>query len=73
MKKFSLILIMCFVLFMLNAKHVTYYETDALTSSLISDICQDKDGFIWIGTEYGLNKFDGIRYTKYIHDESDST
>ena len=25
-------------------------------------------GYIWIGTEYGLNKYDGYRFTNYFHD-----
>lgn len=40
---------------------------------MINNIYQDKRGFIWIATEYGLNKFDGNRFTLYTHDENDST
>ena len=52
------------------------YTADRLTSSLISCISQDKYGYIWIGTENGLNKFDGYRFTNYIKDnlnDKDST
>ena len=52
------------------------YTADKLTSSLISCISQDKYGYIWVGTENGLNKFDGYRFTNYIKDnlnENDST
>lgn len=44
------------------------YTADRLTSSLISCISQDKYGYIWIGTENGLNKFDGYRFTNYLKD-----
>ena len=49
------------------------YPSDQLTSGLITCICQDKYGYIWIGTEYGLNKFDGYRFTPYLHSSNDST
>ena len=49
------------------------YTSGKLSSSLINCIVQDKYGFIWIGTEYGLNKFDGYRFTTYFHDAKDST
>ena len=52
----------------------TFYTTgEHLSSSLINDIYQDKQGFIWIATEYGLNLFDGNRFTTYKHNEKDST
>lgn len=49
------------------------YTPDKLSSGLITCICQDIYGYIWIGTEYGLNKFDGYRYTAYHHNQQDST
>ncbi len=32
---------------------------------------QDRHGYIWIGTWYGLNKFDGYRFTIYTHRNDD--
>ncbi len=49
------------------------YTPDKLSSGLITCICQDRYGYIWIGTEFGLNKFDGYRYTAYHHNKQDST
>ena len=49
------------------------YTPDKLSSGLITCICQDRYGYLWIGTEYGLNKFDGYRYTAYHHNRKDST
>jgi signal transduction histidine kinase/ligand-binding sensor domain-containing protein/DNA-binding response OmpR family regulator len=40
---------------------------------LINHLLQDNRGYIWIATEYGLNRFDGIKFTTYYHHENDST
>ena len=48
------------------------YNTESLSSNLITGICQDQRGYLWIGTEYGLNKFDGVHFTQYYHDETDT-
>ena len=36
-------------------------------------IIQDRKGFIWSGTEFGLYRFDGIRYQRYALGRNDST
>ena len=58
---------------LLSQTSVIYTTGDHISSSLINRIYQDKSGFIWIATEYGLNKFDGNRFVLYTHDENDST
>ena len=49
------------------------YTGEQMSSSLIECVTQDKYGFLWVGTEYGLNKFDGYRFTSYFSDPKDST
>lgn len=49
------------------------YGFGELSSNLINSIAQDKYGYIWIATEYGLNKYDGVRFSPYLHDVQDST
>lgn len=44
-----------------------------LSSSLINCIVQDRYGLMWIGTEYGLSRFDGYHFTNYFHDDNDTT
>lgn len=49
-----------------------FYTSEKLSSNLITCICQDKSGYIWTGTEYGLNKYDGYRFTTYLYDSDNA-
>lgn len=40
---------------------------DGLSSNTITDIAQDDQGFLWIATTDGLNRFDGTEITQYYH------
>lgn len=55
------------------AKKSKLYSCDDLTCNLITDIIQDSRGFVWVATEYGLNKFDGMHFVKYLHNDKDKT
>jgi signal transduction histidine kinase/ligand-binding sensor domain-containing protein len=41
-----------------------------LTSKIIQSIAQDQQGFIWLGTEGGLYKYDGYEFTTYQQEAS---
>jgi signal transduction histidine kinase/ligand-binding sensor domain-containing protein/AraC-like DNA-binding protein len=43
---------------------------DGLSDTQIQCISQDKKGFMWFGTPYGLNKYDGNGFTQYLHNPS---
>lgn len=45
------------------------YGIGELSSYLINKFAQDSYGYIWIATDYGLNKYDGIRFTHYLNNE----
>ncbi len=45
---------------------------ETLSSKRISDIYQDHDGFIWVSTDNGLNRFDGNKVFAYNHVEGDT-
>ncbi|GAA4784379.1 two-component regulator propeller domain-containing protein [Olivibacter ginsenosidimutans] len=46
---------------------------DGLSQSSVLDITKDKQGFMWIATRYGLNRYDGIRFKIYENDPRDSS
>jgi PAS domain S-box-containing protein len=50
-----------------------YGVDDGISQSVILCIYQDSEGYIWFGTQDGLNKFDGYSFEKYYFDPSDST
>lgn len=69
-----LVVCLCCIAQYSEAQTGKVYTTDmGLSSSLINQIFQDKQGFIWVTTEYGLNKFDGLRFTNYRHISADSS
>jgi ligand-binding sensor domain-containing protein len=39
---------------------------DGLSEGMVFDIIQDKKGFIWIATKYGLNRFDGTDFVTFL-------
>lgn len=45
---------------------------DGLSHNAINCIYQDRRGFMWLGTEDGLNKYDGYQFLVYYHDPLDS-
>ena len=47
---------------------VTNYDPSLLSSNLFTDITRDCRGYLWVATEYGLNKFDGNSFTAYYGD-----
>jgi len=59
----------------LNAQIGTFYTTDneLISSSLINYLYQDRRNYIWIATEDGLNKYDGVKFTVYKNHPDDST
>ena len=58
----------------LNAEKARIFTPDnGLSNSHINHIYQDSEGFIWISTENGLNKFNGYEFTVYSGDPNDTT
>ncbi len=60
--------------------HSIRFETldieDGLSQNTVACILQDRTGFIWLGTQDGLNRYDGYSFTRYKrapHDPSTLT
>ena len=54
-----------------NVKFRRLSIEDGLSQSSVETIVQDHEGFMWIGTEDGLNRFDGYTFKQYRHDPDD--
>ncbi len=39
-----------------------------LSQTQVSEIVQDDQGFMWFGTQYGLNRYDGYEFKVFMHD-----
>lgn len=72
-KHLGILFILCLFWGQSSSENIRFYDSGQLSCNLITKICQDNRGFIWVGTEYGLNKFDGVRFTQYLSRENDST
>lgn len=54
----------------LHFDHITVKE--GLSSNVVNCITEDQQGFIWIGTINGLNRYDGYRFKHYYHSNTDT-
>ncbi|MEO6611597.1 MAG: two-component regulator propeller domain-containing protein [Chitinophagaceae bacterium] len=51
-----------------NKYYFTHYTTTTgLVSSEVNTVIQDADGYIWVGTNEGLQRFDGTRFRTFRH------
>ena len=76
MKRFILFSIFCFVQMLTCFSYANsgrLYTSNDMSSSLIRCIIQDKYGFIWVGTNFGLNRFDGYKFSTYLCNPADTT
>ena len=53
----------------LKLEHLT--TNDGLSQSSITEILQDRRGFMWIATRDGLNRYDGNTFVVYKHNPND--
>ena len=51
----------------------TFTVEDGLSSNVVNAILQTRNGFLWIGTDAGLNRFNGRHFTPIYFRGSEST
>src|SRR6267154_3395540 len=50
--------------------HAAWKASDGFTKGVILAIAQTPDGYLWLGTEFGLYRFDGVRAIPWQPEES---
>ena len=77
MNQLKLNIVRCVLLFALFVAHSFLYAQknnfsfdhlgirDGLSQSYVNCVVQDKHGFMWFGTQDGLNKYDGYHFNVY--------
>jgi len=73
--KYSWFILFCFFLPSLHAQEMTlmlqhYSVNEGLSHRQVNAIHQDQQGFVWVGTEYGLNRFDGYQFKWWTKEEN---
>jgi signal transduction histidine kinase/ligand-binding sensor domain-containing protein len=70
--------IMFFIPFLTAFPQFQQYKFDhistekGLVSSTVNAIIQDRQGFLWFGTEEGLSRYDGYSFKNYTHSSENS-
>ncbi|MFN2438867.1 MAG: two-component regulator propeller domain-containing protein [Chitinophagaceae bacterium] len=71
-------IICCFLLSVIicrgqeNLRFEHFTSENGLSENVVYSIYQDKNGFLWIGTHDGLNRYDGYGFKKFRHNPNDS-
>ncbi len=71
-KNISILFLICSLSQVLQAQLYpfrTYSIEQGLSESVVNDIIQDRDGYIWMATGYGLNRFDGLTLENFFEDK----
>ena len=54
-----------------NRKLDFFGASDGLSHGLITSLAQDNSGYIWVGTQNGVNRFDGYEFESYFSEPDD--
>lgn len=47
----------------------SFTTRDGLASNVVNTVIQDRQGYIWIGTNLGLTRYDGYRFVNFFVEE----
>ncbi len=56
-----------------NFNFINFSSKDGLSSNTVNAILKDTLGYMWFGTDDGLNRFDGVNFKVYRYNSRDST
>ncbi|ALU42785.1 ligand-binding sensor domain-containing diguanylate cyclase [Pseudoalteromonas rubra] len=73
--RFILLLLLCIFTTGVNAAINDYVVKqwsmqNGLPSQSIKSVVQDQQGYIWLGTQFGLSRFDGLQFSNYTTQNS---
>lgn len=57
----------------LNFNFKNHGVDEGLSQSTVNVVIQDSRGFMWFGTQIGLNRYDGYSYKTFYHKKNDTT
>ncbi|MCU0236174.1 MAG: diguanylate cyclase [Acidobacteria bacterium] len=63
------LLVLALPLLSVRYPFINYRSSAGLPQSNITALLQDRDGFIWVGTQAGLGRFDGSRFETFTSQE----
>lgn len=75
MKKITSFLFLCFVIVIAHGQNYNFARldnTDGLSNNQVETIFRDSRGYMWFGTNYGLNRYDGYEMKVYKSIKNDS-
>lgn len=58
---------------LVNTDFTNLNVSDGLSQNIVETIYQGRNGFLWLGTQDGLNRFDGQNFISYQYKIDDST
>ncbi len=73
-RSFTVVLALIWPMVLMGAGDVHFQRIsldEGLTQSSIGAMAQCSDGYMWFGTQYGLNRYDGYTFKPYRHDPED--
>lgn len=71
LKALLIFIVMCLACHVIAQNTLTYESVSTaqgLSQGMVFDILQDKEGFIWVGTKDGLNRYDGYNFKVFVND-----
>ena len=72
-KHILLIFIIQFLAIHTKGQDLKFYRPIGdISQNSITSIVQDQKGFLWFGTKYGLNSYNGVSFQDFLHNSDDS-